>query len=122
MSYQNNLDYALYFSNAQTIDNTSNAASTNEIDLGATGMGQGKSLKVVVNVTALTGTLVVKVCHKTASGVAVTDNVLTMPTTGSGSTGQYHFTLPQNVSRYVKLFYTAGTSATISSWITADPS
>jgi len=120
MSKQTSVDYELYFSNAQVIAATANTASTNEIDLGATGMGEGVAIKGVINVTEITGTTSVKVCHKTSASVAATDNPVTLTTISSGATGQYHFTLPQNVSRYVKLFYTGVTSTTVTAWLTAE--
>lgn len=114
-------DAELLFSSAQVLDSTANTGSTNEIDLGSTGMGEGQAVKLVVNVTALTGTLAIKVASKTSASVAVTDNVLIGPAVASGITGQYHFTLPQNINRFVKVFYTAGTSATVTAWLTAAP-
>ena len=120
MAKQTSVDYELYFSNAQVIAATANTASTNEIDLGATGMGEGVAIKGVINVTEITGTTSIKVCHKTSASVAATDNPVTLTTITSGAIGQYHFTLPQNVSRYVKLFYTGVTSTTVTAWLTAE--
>ena len=75
MAKQTLSDAELMFSAAQIIaDSAANTASTNEIDLGSTAMGEGVVVKGVVNVTTLTGTLVVKVGHKSTASVAVTDN------------------------------------------------
>lgn len=120
MSKQTSVDYELLLSNAQAIAVTANTGSTNEIDLGATGMGEGVAIKGVLNVTAIAGTMKVIVGHKTAASVAATDNPVTLTTIADAATGQYHFTLPQNVSRYVKLFYTCVTSATVTAWLTAE--
>ena len=118
MAKQTSVDYELLFSNAQSIAATANTASTNEIDLGSTGMGEGVAIKGVINVTEITGTTSVKVCHKTSASVAATDNPVTLTTLSA--VGQYHFTLPQSVSRYVKLFYTGVTSTTVTAWLTAE--
>ncbi|MBK8382777.1 MAG: hypothetical protein IPL16_13000 [Ignavibacteria bacterium] len=68
MAKQTLSDAELMFSAAQIVaDSAANTASTNELDLGATGMGEGVVIKGVVNVTTLTGTLVVKVAHKSNS-------------------------------------------------------
>lgn len=115
-----NYDRDLAFSVAQTLDSTADTASTSEVDLGTANMGEGKSIKGIVNVTALSGTLVIKVCGKATTGPAKTDLIYTLPTTGAGATGQYHFTLPQNCPRFVKLFYTAGTSGTVTAYLTAE--
>lgn len=117
--FQTNFDLDLVYSNAQSIS-TAEIGSTNELDLGSANMGQGEAVKLVINVTALTGTLIVKVCSKVTGTVASSDSIYTLPTIGSGATGQYHFTLPQNIKRYTKLYYTAGTSATITAWLTAN--
>lgn len=124
MAKQTLSDAELMFSAAQVIaDSAANTASTNELDLGASAMGEGVVVKGVVNVTTLTGTLVVKVAHKATATVAVTDNPITLTTIASGVTGQYYFALPQNVNRYVKLFYTCGTTAadnTVTAYLTAE--
>ena len=120
MAKQNLADFELLFSNAQVIAATANTASTNEIDLGGVGMGEGTVIKGIINVTEITGTTSVKVCHKTSASVAATDNPTTLTTIASGATGQYFFTLPQNVSRYVKLFYTGVTSTTVTAYLTAE--
>lgn len=112
-------DREVVFSNAQSITTTADTASTNEIDLGSANFAKGTSIRGVVNVTALVGTLIIKVCAKSATGTAATDLVYTLPTVGAGLTGQYKFTLPQDCPEFVKLFYTAGTSATIDAWLTA---
>lgn len=116
---QTAFDRELVISNAQVLDSTANTAGTNEIDLGGVNMGLDKPLKLVINVTALTGTLDIKLAHKTAASVAYTDNTITLKQIGSGLTGQYHITLPQNVNRYINLFYSAGTSGTVTAWVTA---
>lgn len=120
--YQQAFDRSVVFSSAQVLDDTADTASTNEIDLGDSQSAEGVPFKGVVNVTALSGTLVIKVCANAAAAtVAATDLVMTLPTISAGVTGQYHFTLPQNCARYVKLFYTAGTSGTVTAWLTAGP-
>lgn len=113
-------DRELAFSVAQTLDNTADTASTNEIDLGSAKMGQGTPVKGVINVTALSGTLIVKVCGKATTGPAKTDLIMTLPTTSADATGQHHFTLPQDCPRFIKLFYTAGTSGTVTAFLTAE--
>lgn len=118
--FQRMYDKSLAFSTAQVLDNTADTASTNEIDLGAVGMGVGAAIKGIINVTALSGTLVVKVCGKATTGPAKTDLIMTLPTTSADATGQYHFTLPQNCPQFIKLYYTAGTSGTVSAYLTAD--
>ncbi len=120
MAKQNLADFELLFSNAQVVAATANTASTNEIDLGSVGMGEGTVIKGIINVTEITGTLSIKVCHKTSASVAATDNPTTLPTISSAATGQYFFTLPQNCSRYVKLFYTGVTSSTITAYLTSE--
>lgn len=120
MAKQTLCDQELKFSDAQEIAATANTAATNEIDLGSTGFGEGVVIKGIINVTAITGTLSVKVCHKTSASVAATDNPVTLTTISSGATGQYYFTLPQNVSRYVNLFYTGVTSSTVTAYLTAE--
>lgn len=118
MAKQNLADFELLFSNAQVIAATANTASTNEIDLGATGMGEGTPVKGIINVTAITGTTSVKVCHKTSASVAATDNPTILPTISA--VGQYYFTLPQNCGRYVALFYTGVTATTVTAYLTAE--
>jgi len=117
---QTNLDRELVISAAQVLDSTGNTPGTNEIDLGGVNMGKDEPLKVVINVTTLVGTLDIKLGHKTAASVAYTDNTITLKQIGSGVTGQYHITLPQNCSRYINLFYSAGTSGVVTAWVTAD--
>lgn len=116
---QTNLDRDLVISNAQVLNSSSDVAGTTEIDLGGVNMGKPEALKVVINVTALSGTLDIKLAHKTSASVAVTDNTITLKQIGAGLTGQYHITLPQNCNRYINLFYTAGTSGTVTAWVTA---
>ena len=118
---QVNQDRELMFSVAQVLGTTADTASITELDLSGDYLMQGEPLKVVVNVTALSGTLIVKVYGKTTTGVTTSDTLLaTMPTVGSGVTGQYSLTLPQTgATRFVKLFYSAGTSGTVTSYITA---
>lgn len=118
---QVNQDRELMFSVAQVLGTTADTASTTELNLSGIYEMQGEPLKVIVNVTALSGTLIVKAYGNTAGTVTTSDTLLaTMPTVSSGVTGQYSFTLPQSAtSQYVKLFYTAGTSATLSSYLTA---
>ena len=117
---QQHFDRSLVFSSAQVLDDTANTASTNEIDLGNAASAEGEPIKGVINVTALSGTLTIKVCANAAAAtVAATDLIVTMSVGGSGVTGQYHFTLPQSCPRYVKLFYSAGTSGTVTAWLTA---
>jgi len=112
-------DLDLVISDAQVLDSTGNTAGTNEIDLGSANFPAGQRIDVVINVTSLTGTLDIKLGHKTTSSVAYTDNTITLKQIGSGVTGQYHISLPQNCSRYINLFYSAGTSATVTAWVTA---
>lgn len=118
---QVNQDRELMFSVAQVLGTTADTASTTELNLLGLYEMQGEPLKVIVNVTALTGTLIVKAYGSVGGTVTTSDTLLaTMPTTGSGATGQYSFTLPQTGAvQYVKLFYTAGTSATVTSYLTA---
>jgi hypothetical protein len=123
MSKQTLQDYELLFSNAQaftvaTTVGAAGAASTNQIDLGAAGMGEGVAVKGVINVTALTGTLTVTIGSKATTGPVYTDAPVTLTTISS--TGQVHFTLPQSCLRYVKLFYATTTSATVTAWLTAE--
>lgn len=116
MAKQSTPDFELTISSAQVLGTTA-ALGTNEIDLGSTGMGEGKAIKLVLNVTALSGTLLVKACSKTSATVAATDNPVSLSTIST--TGQYHFTLSQAVNRYFNLSYTAATSATVTAWLTA---
>jgi len=123
MAYQTLQDYELLFSDAQaftvaTTVGAAGAAATNQIDLGATGMGQGAAIKGVINVTALTGTLTVTIGSKATTGPVYTDAPVTL--TVISAVGQHHFTLPQNCLRYVKLFYATTTSATVTSWLTSE--
>ena len=123
MAYQTLQDYELLFSDAQAFTAAvtvggAGAASTNQIDLGATGMGQGVAIKGVINVTAITGTVTPTIGSKATTGPVYTDNPVTL--TAITAVGQYHFTLPQNCLRYVKLFFASTTSATITAWLTAE--
>jgi hypothetical protein len=113
-------DRDLAFSIAQSITTTANTASTNSIDIESANGGQGTPLKVVINVTAVAASesMTVKVCSKSADSVAATDGTYTLP--AITAVGQYHHTLPQDSARYVKLFYTAGTSATVTAYLTAE--
>lgn len=120
MSFQTNFDRELAFSIAQTLGTTADTASTSEINLGATGMGQATPVKGVVNVTALSGTLAIKVYGSTTATVTTSNTLIQTISVGSGVTGQQHFTLPQNCPQYIKLFYSAGTSGTVTSWLTAE--
>lgn len=125
MAYQTLQDYELLFSDAQVLVGAitvghANAASTNQIDLGAAGMGQGVAIKGVINVTAVTGTLTVTIASKATTTPVYTDNPVTLTTVAAGVTGQVHFTLPQNCLRYVKLFYAVTSGATVTSWLTAE--
>lgn len=118
---QVNQDRELLFSNAQVLGTTADTASTTELNLSGVYEAQGEPLKVIVNATALTGTLVVKLYGSASASVTTSNTLLaTMPTVSSGVTGQYSFTIPQtSTAQYVKLFYTAGTSATVTAYITA---
>ena len=118
--FQSNYDRELAISVAQVLDTTADVAGSNPINLGSSEFAKGASIRGVVNVTALVGTLVIKVCAKSSGNPAKTDLIYTLPTTGSGATGQYKFTLPQDCPQYVNLFYTAGTSATLDAWLTAE--
>lgn len=127
MAKQNLQDYELFITNnvtnyngSQVIAVTANTAGYSEIDLGATRMGEGASIKGILNVTAITGTMKVIVASKTSASVAATDNPVTLTTIADGATGQYEFILPQGVNRYVNLFFTCVTSATVSAWLTAE--
>jgi hypothetical protein len=119
MAKQTMQDAELLISNAQVIAVTANTAGT-EIDLGSTRMGEGVVIKGIINVTAITGTMKVIVGSKATATVAATDYPLTLPTVSSGATGQIYFTLPQDCGRYVNLFYTCVTSATVTAWLTAE--
>lgn len=121
-SYVQNYDRELVISNAQVLGLVADTAGTTEKDLGSANFGKGKPIYLVVLVTTLVGTLAIKICSKTSAGVAVTDNLLVGPAVASGATGRYLFTLPQNVNRYVNVFYTAGTSGVVTAYLTADPS
>ena len=112
-------ELAIIFSAVTT---TASTAGTSEIDLGSANMGQGEPIKLVIDVTTLgsSNVLTVKACSKTSASVAVTDNPVTLG--AISATGQYHYTLPQNVSRYFNLFVTeaGGTpSYTATAWLTA---
>ena len=123
MSKQTLQDYEMLFSDAQafTVAVTvggAGAASTNQIDLGAAGMGEGVAIKGVINVTAITGTVTPTIGSKTSTGPVYTDSPVTL--TAITAVGQYHFTLPQDCKRYVKLFFANTTSSTITAWLTAE--
>jgi len=123
MAKQNSYDFDLAFSKAQaftvaTTVGAAGAASTNQIDLGSTGMGEGVAIKGVVNVTGLTGTLTLTIASSTATAPVYTNNPVTL--TVVSANGQMHFTLPQDVRRYVKLFYAVTSAATVTSWLTAE--
>ncbi len=117
--FQSNYDRELAISKAQVLT-SAQTQGTNVIDLGSTEFAKGTSIRGVINVTALSGTLSVLVCANTTSTVAASNVIYTLPTTGAGATGQYRFTLPQDCPRYVTLYYTAGTSATLDAWLTAE--
>ncbi len=117
---QQNYDRELAFSKAQVLDSTANVAGSNPINLGSPEFAKGAAIKGIINVTALVGTLVILVCAKSSGNPAATDLIATLPTVGAGLTGQYTFTLPQNCPQYVNLFYTAGTSATLDAYLTAE--
>jgi hypothetical protein len=125
MAKQTMQDYELFITNnvtnyngSQAIAVTANTAGYSEIDLGATKMGEGVAIKGVINVTALAGTMKVIIGSKTSASVASTDNPVTLTTISA--TGQYYFTLPQDVARYVNLFFTCVTSATVTAWLSAE--
>ena len=123
MAKQNSYDFDLAFSKAQVFTaavTVGAGGSTNEIDLGSTGMGEGVVIKGVVNVNGTTGPVaLVTMCSKATASVAVSDAPIAV--TGSISIGnQVHFSLPQTSLRYVKLFYTVTSAATITAWLTAE--
>jgi len=119
MAKQTMQDAELLISNAQVIAVTANTAGT-EIDLGSTRMGEGVVIKGIINVTAITGTMKVIIGAKTSASVAATDNPVTLTTIANAATGQYYFTLPQDTPRYINLFYTCVTSATVTAYLTAE--
>ena len=116
---QSAFDRELVISNAQVLDSSSHVAGTNEIDLGSANMGKGEPVKLILDVTAEVGNITVLVCSKATASVAYSDKAFTLPVITAA--GQYSFTLPQDVLRYVNLFYSAGTSGTVTAWLTADP-
>jgi hypothetical protein len=114
------IDNDLILSDGQVLDSTANTAATTELNFGGD-VGRGKRVNLVINVTALVGTLDITACTKATATVAVTDRPYTLAQIASGATGQYHFTLDQEALQYFNIFYSAGTSATVTSWVTALP-
>jgi len=114
-------DQELKFSDAQAFSAAATVGaggSTNEIDLGSTGMGEGVAIRGIVNVSGTGPVALVTMCSKATASVAVTDNPIAV--TGSLSAGaQGHFTLPQTSLRYVKLFYTVTSAATVTAYLSA---
>lgn len=112
-------ELAIIFSAVST---TASTAGTSELDLGSANMGEGEPIKLVIDVTTLGGSnvLTVKACSKATATVEVTDNPVTLG--AISATGQYHYTLPQNVKRYFNLFVTeagGSPSYTATAWLTA---
>lgn len=113
-------DKELALSKSQVIGSTADVASTNNIELGLVDYPKGKPIKGNVFVEALVGTLTVKVCGKAGSEPAETDILQTL-SIGAGETGIQSFTLAQTDEvDNIKLFYTAGTSATITAALTTE--
>lgn len=112
-------DRDLLLSDSQVIDSTSDVASTNAIVMGSTNFTKATPMKVNVFIEALVGTLVIKVCGKAGSAPAATD-ILETINVAAGLTGIVSATLNQTEEvDYIKLFYTAGTSATLSAAMTS---
>lgn len=115
------LDKDLEISDDQVLDDTANTESTNTITLGSENFPKGQPIKGNVFITALVGTLAIKVCGtKTGVDPVVTDLLETI-NVDAAKTGVVSFTLPQDAEvTKVNLFYTAGTSGTVSAYLTSE--
>ena len=123
MSNNRKYDKNLVFSEEQVLDDTDNTASTNQIDLGDSGFGEGNRVDGKVYVGANSGGISIKVAHSdsdiTTLSASTTEYVANKFDIADGETGEFNFTLPTNIKQKVKMFYSAGTSGTVSSRLTA---
>ena len=122
--YGLNLQYdrELALSTAQVLDNTADTANDEgAIHLASDDFPKGKPIKGVVDITALVGTLTIKVCGSNDGSDPVATDLIETHVVDAGETGLCSFTIPQTaeVDR-VMLFYSAGTSGTVSAWLTTE--
>ena len=120
-------DYALLFSNAVSLTVTT-ATYSSELDFGATDMGEGSAIDVVVYVSAISATAASTMLIEVASSTAATATTIVQDigTVVSGSASfEKIFTLPKDIARYTRLRYTltgsAASSCTITAFATARP-
>lgn len=108
------MDAQTLFSDAQAL--TATAASTNYYDAGASrNLGAGKTLKLLVDITAVGGTSpTLTVALEGADDTAFTTNKITIdtvtPTLTSGTAyGFVRMAIPSHTAkRYFRVYYTAG--------------
>lgn len=122
------IDSRLEFSNAQAL--TATADSTNVIDLsGDFDVGKGVPLYVVVRViVALDGTTGDETYTVTletgATAAAGTDLTTVTMARGDAAGTTYIIAVPQEVNRYLQLYYTLGgttPTGTVDAWVTPFP-
>ena len=126
MSNERRTDLELQMSTDQVLDNTADIPSTNQMDLGGN-MGEGDRLDCELFVTANDGGITIKVAHSdddittlAALGASTSEFVSQQFTIADGETGKFPFTYSRNMKKKTKLFYTAGTSGTISAGLTTN--
>ena len=119
-------DKNLVLSESQVIDSTSDVPTTNEIDLGAGGFGEGDRVDGIVDVEANSGGITIKVAHSddaittlAALGASTTEFIAQSFVIADAQVGKVPFTLPQDIKQHVRIFMTADTSGTVSSRLTA---
>lgn len=114
-------DKELAFSESQGILAAANTASTNYIELASVDSPKGTPIKGNIFIEELVGTLTVKVYGAVDAEPTTSDELLKTIEVGAGVTGVVSFTLAQTDEiNNIKLFYTAGTSAKISSALTIE--
>lgn len=116
------VDNDLYFSDAQALTVTTAAYSTNELNLGAEGMGYGTPIQVVVQCSSFSATaastMLIEVANSTAATATTICQDIGTAVTGSANF-EKKFTLPADVKKYVRLRYTLTASAASNVTITA---
>lgn len=112
-------DRELLLSNAQVLDDTADTASTNSIDLVSIDHSKAKPIKVIVNITALAGTLTIKLCGSADGATPEVGDLIDTVVVGAGLLGFVEIPVPATAEvDEINLFYSAGTSGTITAWVT----